>query len=804
MGDNMRVKAVCVIMVSMLVSCGREADIQPRIPNPSFEKVHENMPENWLSIRYQGEADLTVEKHGRTGNSSVLVSSKTGADASWSTVLSVKPFARYILSGWIRTENVTPLSGRGALFNIHGIKGAETPALTGNHGWTPVEMDFETGWDDAIQVNCLLGGFGLAAGKAWFDDVALKLIAYKAMNPQVVIDPENTGGRISPYIYGQFIEHLGRCIYGGIWAEMLEDRKFYYDINDDYQPWGTSSDPFWKAGEFRHLVASPWKVMGPPGSVLMDEENPFVGAHTPMVQLPGDSSPAGIRQEGLALVKNRTYTGYVILKGDSETVPVEVRLAGSQGKAHVRTILNLGLGYQKLIFDFKAAFSDENASLEIVSRGKGRFHIGTVSLMPQDHIQGFRADVLALLRELNAPIYRWPGGNFVSGYNWRDGIGDRDRRPPRKNPAWTGVEPNDVGIHEYMDLLALIGAEPFISVNTGLGSARAAAEQVQYCTGSVDTPMGKLRASNGHPEPFYVKWWAVGNEMYGSWQLGHMPLEEYVKKHNRTAEAMRKADPKAGLVAVGSVGEWSEMMLTRCGNAMNLISEHIYCQEKTGLLGHTAQLADQIRLTAEAHRKYRKEIPGLAEKDIRIAMDEWNYWYGDYLYGELGVRYHLKDALGVARGLHEYFRNSDIFEMANYAQTVNVIGCIKTTRTSSAFETTGLVLKLYRSRFGSIPVGVAGMPEPLDVAAALTEDRKTLTIGVVNPTTDRITLTADLGKNGFTRKGTVSVISGEDPMAYNEPGKKPVILIREMPFKVKNNTLSIPPLSVTVWAFERQ
>src|SRR4030043_2090159 len=128
MGDNMRVKAVCVIMVSMLVSCGREADIQPRIPNPSFEKVHENMPENWLSIRYQGEADLTVEKHGRTGNSSVLVSSKTGADASWSTVLSVKPFARYILSGWIRTENVTPLSGRGALFNIHGIKGAETPA----------------------------------------------------------------------------------------------------------------------------------------------------------------------------------------------------------------------------------------------------------------------------------------------------------------------------------------------------------------------------------------------------------------------------------------------------------------------------------------------------------------------------------------------------------------------------------------------------------------------------------------------------------------------------------------------------
>ena len=136
--------------------------------------------------------------------------------------------------------------------------------------------------------------------------------------------------------------------------------------------------------------------------------------------------------------------------------------------------------------------------------------------------------------------------------------------------------------------------------------------------------------------------------------------------------------------AVGSVGKWSEMMLRVCSNYMTLLSEHIYVKENKDVVRHTQMLANEIKRVANAHRKYHKDINELANKDIRIAMDEWNYWYGDYVYGELGVRYHHKDGLGVARGLHEYFRHSDLFFMANYAQTVNVIGCIKTTRTAAA------------------------------------------------------------------------------------------------------------------------
>src|SRR5678815_3806658 len=175
-------------------------------------------------------------------------------------------------------------------------------------------------------------------------------------------------------------------------------------------------------------------------------------------------------------------------------------------------------------------------------------------------------------------------------------------------------------------------------------------------------------------------------------------------------------------------------MLTSSSTRMNLLSEHIYCQDKPDVVEHSKLLARDIKRVANAHREYRRTIPELKEKTIPVTMDEWNHWYGDYLYGELGVRYFLKDGLGVASGLHEYFRNSDIFFMANYAQTVNVIGCIKTTRAAAAFETTGLVLKLYREHFGSIPIEVSQPDEVLDIAAAWTADRKAITVAIVNPT----------------------------------------------------------------------
>jgi len=324
-------------------------------------------------------------------------------------------------------------------------------------------------------------------------------------------------------------------------------------------------------------------------------------------------------------------------------------------------------------------------------------------------------------------------------------------------------------------------------------------EELQYATGAADTPMGAWRAKNGHVEPYVVEFWSIGNEMYGNWQLGHMSLEEYTQKHNKFAAALRAENSSIKIVAVGDVGPWSEGMLQNCADSMDLISEHFYRQERPGLAAHVAQMAESVRAKAEAHRGYRERFPALQGKDIRIALDEWNYWYGPHVFGELGTRYFLKDALGIAGGLHEYTRQSDIMFMANYAQTVNVIGCIKTSKTHASMETTGLVLQLYRAHYGSIPLAVTTQ-SPLDVAAALTEDGQTLTIGVVNPTLQALDLPLDLQGATLEGSGQRWQIAGSDPLAFNEPGQTRKVRIEEAAVAKPLDQLKVEPCSVTLFA----
>lgn len=180
-------------------------------------------------------------------------------------------------------------------------------------------------------------------------------------------------------------------------------------------------------------------------------------------------------------------------------------------------------------------------------------------------------------------------------------------------------------------------------------------------------------------------------------------------------------------------------------------------------------------------------------------MTEWNYWYGRHEFGELGTRYFHKDGLGIAKGLHEYFRHSDIIFLANYAQTVNVIGCIKTSKTAAAFETTGLALKLYRNHFGTVPLAVTGDAKPLDVAAALTADGAALTVAVVNPTEQRRELTVDLRGAEVESSGTLWRITHTDPGAYNDPGEKPNVVIERTQVTDISSDVSLPPLSISLY-----
>jgi len=650
--------------------------------------------------------------------------------------------------------------------------------------------------------------------------------------PGVTIEAGQTGEPISKYIYGQFIEHQGRCIYGGIWAEMIEDRKFYHPIGVDY-PMGVISQGGMDGlatGEAR----SPWKPTGLRQSVVMARENSYVGEHTPQVKLAGQT-PHGITQANLALRKGKKYDGRVVLSADG-SAKVQVSLIWGPGDDDKQTITikNLTNEYIKKPLHFTAGGDTDNGRIEIVGRGEGSFSIGAVCLMPGDNIHGMRADTIKLLKELNGTVYRWPGGNFVSAYDWRDGIGDIDKRPPRIIITyWSGaIENNDFGIDEFVTLCRVIDTEPYIAVNSGFGDDRSAAEEVEYANGSVDTPMGKLRAANGHSEPYNIKWWGVGNEMWGDFQMGYMPLKSYVRKHNLMAKAMLKVDPSIKLIAVGQVNvepiepedpdmppegepegvpegvpggeernrDWSDGMLRECADYMDLISDHFYCGPIKPVTEHVRQMVDGIRRRSEIHRDYRERLKSLKGKDIRIALDEWNYWYGPEIYGEAGIRRYHQDALGIATGLHEIYRNTDIILMAN-THPVNVHGCIKTNQTDAAFEVHGLVMKMYRQHFGNLPVVVAGSAEPLSVSAAWTSDRRALTVGVVNPTEEKFELPINIIDAELTGKGRLWRIANSDPMAYNEPGKEPQVVIEEKQLSSISSELSVPPLSINLYEF---
>ncbi len=638
------------------------------------------------------------------------------------------------------------------------------------------------------------------------------LAAAGASPVELRLDTAKTGALISPYIYGQFVEHLGRCIYGGIWSEMLEDRKFYFPISATYAPYKDLTN-----SAFPVVGASPWQIIGNHSGVTMVKEDAFVGNHSPRV-----NTDAGIRQRDLGLVEGKGYTGYLWAKPLAGEAEIEVALVWGEGntKRASSRIKCSGGKYSRKTFAFTSKAGTDQGLLEIRVL-KGDVLLGPPSLMPADHVRGMRPDTLALLKQLNGSVYRWPGGNFASGYDWRDGIGDRDRRPPRKNPAWTGVEHNDFGTDEFITFCHEINTEPMIAVNTGFGDAYSAAQWVEYCNASAKTIGGGWRAKNGHAGPFGVKFWCVGNEMFGPWQLGFMQMEHYVLKHNQVAEYMWKVDSTIKLTGVGDLATinkendpnqaksgkgCSQIMLENCADHMSILSEHFYRgrvpwtkDERTNLLAHVALLRESIREKADGHRKLQAGLTNLQGRIVPITMDEWNYWHREYAFGELGCVYELQDGLGVAAGLHEYFRQSDLIHMAHYAQTVNVIGAIKTTKTAAEMETTGLVLQLYRAHYGQIPLRIEQDFAPCDVVAALSKNGKSLTIGVMNPTESELELSPSVSGATLVGLATRWHITGPSLTAHNAPGKPRVVDIRRTDRLSVTSPLRVPSMSATVF-----
>jgi len=681
---------------------------------------------------------------------------------------------------------------------------------------------------------------------------------------KVTIDTQKTAPPVSKNLYGQFIEHIGSTMYGSLWAEMLDDRKFYFPIKPKLPE--TPGQP--PAGPFSMKVRE-WHPVGPVDVVSMDKEKPFVGDQSPRIALDA-TAPHGIGQSGLALVKDKKYSGRIYLRGTPGT-KVKVSLIWGAGEKDRQTITIPALigEYKKFPLAFTAKADATDASIEIAATGTGNFHIGTLSLMPADNINGFRPDTTSLLRQIKMGFWRY-GGNYTSGLIWYHIVGDIDRRPPDFDNAWGAMQTNDLGLDEFMTLCKLIDVDPYISVNAGFGDSHSAAEEVEYMNGSASTHMGEQRAKNGHPEPYHVKLWNIGNEPWGSWQLGRTDLKYFMMKHNEFAKAMRAVDPSITLIAsglmlqndnvpresrakyvgnlqplYGSDYDWTGGFLKNCLENTDIVAEHWYAggghhwdieKAKTlaadkpdddayvkidqSLLEFARYPADTVRLKAEEWQGYQQRFPQLVEKKIPLSIDEYayfNFTAGGPFGGES-----LKQALAYGMILNEMARYTDFLTMG--AQTTGV-SLIDFNRTASTMNGLGLVYKMYGDHFaGAIPVALSGnspqpapkfpagspdQPEkssgsptyPLDMFAALSPDHKYLIVSVVNAT--EFEQKIDLSVAGAQVAGPLTLwqLTAKSVDAVNRVGEAPQLAIKESSIGNAPAMIAVAPISVNIYRF---
>ncbi|KAK3946351.1 putative alpha-L-arabinofuranosidase C [Diplogelasinospora grovesii] len=424
---------------------------------------------------------------------------------------------------------------------------------------------------------------------------------------------------------------------------------------------------------------------------------------------------------------------------------------------------------------------------------------------PLSDSNGYRTDVLEALRELDIPVVRYPGGNFVATYHWQDGIGPRDQRPKRPELAWLGVESNRFGTDEFMHWLSVLSegkqkrVEPYLCLNMGTGTLDEALAWVEYCNGTRDTYWANRRRANGHPEPYRVKYWALGNEIWGPWQVEQMTKEDYAKKANQWAKALKLLDPEIVLILCGQDGtsSWDHWTLKECIGITDMHSIHLYTADSDNhLVNVTAPLAAERAISATAAlidiARIEAGIPP-SKPPTKICFDEWNVWDPVRAPGDKGAEetYTLSDALAVAVWLNVFVRQSRWIGMANIAQTVNVISPLMTTAEGIVKQSTWWPL-LYFSRYmrgwtvaahvrcGSYtgptkPAWVQGtLPDGapwLDVSASFDDETGHMNLAVVN-----ISETEDLETTIKGVEGSVAVysVSGPTVKSVNVAGKEEV------------------------------
>lgn len=649
-------------------------------------------------------------------------------------------------------------------------------------------------------------------------------------------------GEAHDHLYGANLEHIGQSIYGGAWAEMLRGRKF---AGCDYM-YTAPSEGLHNVHPSIGVVA-PWQAENPDYERVLyvhDNTTFYTGRQSQriMIRQP-DGQAHGIRQGGLYLQAERDYGLRIVLKGEGQAV--DMQLGDERWRAPAA-----GADWRTYEHIFTRTGEHPKGEFRLTI-DEGAVWIGCVSLMPTDNEQGFRADLIAALKEWSPTQLRWPGGNFVSAYHWRDGIGDRDKRPAYLDPAWWQWESNDVGTDEFIALCRLIDAEPVLTVNMGDGTAAEAAAWVEYCNGDADTVYGAMRADNGCDDPHQVKLWFVGNEQFGNWQVGHVDAETYARRYLDFAAAMRRVDADLTLVGVGApadlYGHWNEQVLKIAGAEMDQLSLHYYSLRTEKLARPPSPEQLYLPKLAAWH-----EVAGMldatlavvdafASARLPIAFDEWNTYVGAKAPAYI-EDYNLADALYAASVMNLCLQRADRIKCSAVYHLVNVMGCYVTAplyhwaavnlgrgggwvamstgespdKPAVVKAPTTLVLELmtrYRGRYalrcevgcGTFDSPAAGnMPGfdavPLVNAAATWDaDGRRLYVSVVNCCVDE-PMRVRLEGLAPAARIEMHIVSGASPLATNAFDAPDTVQIKHL--QAKADQLTLPPHSYAMMVLQ--
>jgi alpha-L-arabinofuranosidase len=443
--------------------------------------------------------------------------------------------------------------------------------------------------------------------------------------------------------------------------------------------------------------------------------------------------------------------------------------------------------------------------------------------------KGFRTDVVEALQRLKMPLIRYPGGNFASGYRWRDGVGPADERPIRTELAWHDMETNRFGTNEFIDFCHKLKTEPYLVVNCGDGDVREARDWVEYCNGKGNSTLSELRRQHGYSKPHNVKYWGVGNEVDGHWQIGYKTPEEYARAFTEFGKVMKWTDPDIKLIA-SAVSDWkgswverTQLLLEQAADLIDYLSIHWY-------IGNPNNDFNAYMAVSELLEKRLSSYEGLIESvrlekqimhPVYIAVDEWNVWYRTYPQEvreqmKLEEIYNLEDALVTGVQLNAFIRHARSVKMANIAQVVNVIAPVFTRPEGLVLQTIFFPFEVYSHTCGNLALdpywegdtfSCSGYKSvrTLDVSATLDEGKKQLAVYVVNRSQSKqMDTVLQLNSGEFKGKVKAYTVNGPDIKSENTFSAPDKVKTKETAITAHGPTLnySFEPHSVTALVFD--